>query len=604
MTRTSAAWLLAILALASCGPKPTFRLTTADNDRTALTSALAKRQVPSSPAPVNSAGKPRAFLVLSGKPPTIVAYDLDATTPLWRTPADLDSRIWVGGDFIVAREGHALVARDQTRGAVRWRVDLPGDFIGAAADRERAYATIHDGARWRLAAFDGASGKELWHADADGKLGAPVAQDGLVYSPYLSQWLGLVDGKTGEQLTRVRAREDEIAIVRATSQVAYYGSKRGLYRLDARSASGTRADSTFGRAVIPAELDRASYGRDTYDPVQVSYSAADRTRVLYAAEPIDTGAFVFASGGYAIHYFRYMLGFTSAGELRWAYSHPRVELVASDDTGAALVAISATGELVALDPKSGARLLSRALSPGGSVIGATFDADGWAPDAHDAQPAQTSAVLSGIVADRDARFDRVKELALVTLAKQPGGEVTKVLIDVLADPRAPQALKDRASDLLVVRADPDSLPVLVAQLAQRTDYIAGTEPQALPQVARSIAGLAGAALAPDRAEAALTALRAHLDAPTTQAPDLVFVIAAMVAIGHGSERPALVSHLWLNHAADELGGDPAWAQAIVHALADHGGPGEREVLRQVAADPRTKPPLASAVRDALAARSD
>jgi hypothetical protein len=323
--------------------------------------------------------------------------------------------------------------------------------------------------------------------------------------------------------------------------------------------------------------------------------------VLYAAEPTDTGAFVFASGGYAIHYFRYIFGFTSAGELRWAYSHPRVELVASDDTGAAIVGISAAGELVALDPKSGARLLSRPLQPGGQVIGATFDADGWAPDARDAQPAQTFAVLSGIIADRDARFDRVKELALVTLAKQPGGEVTKVLLDVLADARAPQHLKDRASDLLVARSDPDSLPVLVAQLAQRTDYITGSEPQALAQVAKSIAGLAGATLAPDRAEAALAALRAHLDAASTQAPDLVHVIAAMVAVGHGAERPALVSHLWLNHAADELGGDPAWAQAIVHALVEHGGPAEREVLRRVASDLRTKPPLASAIRDAVAA---
>ena len=44
-------------------------------------------------------------------------------------------------------------------------------------------------------------------------------------------------------------------------------------------------------------------------------------------------------------------------------------------------------------------------------------------------------------------------------------------------------------------------------------------------------------------------------------------------------------------------------KAIVLALDDHGGPGERELLRQVAADPRTKPALgARSIRDALAER--
>ena len=65
---------------------------------------------------------------------------------------------------------------------------------------------------------------------------------------------------------------------------------------------------------------------------------------------------------------------------------------------------------------------------------------------------------------------------------------------------------------------------------------------------------------------------------------------------HGTERPALWSHLLLYHADDDLGGDPAWQKAIVIALDDQGGPGERELLRHVAADPRTKPGLATLIR--------
>ncbi|HUJ57389.1 MAG TPA: hypothetical protein VLX92_02820, partial [Kofleriaceae bacterium] len=202
--------------------------------------------------------------------------------------------------------------------------------------------------------------------------------------------------------------------------------------------------------------------------------------------------------------------------------------------------------------------------------------------------------------DRDARFDRVKELAVAALARMPGGEVTTQLLAVLADPRAPDKLKDDVVALLVQRKDPDSLPVLVKQLDVHDDYIAGTEPEALGPVAKAIAGLAGKKLDPATVPGALAALRSHLDAPSTATPDLVLVIAAMAAIGGGAERAALSSHLLMYHADDDVGGDAAWDKAIVRALHDRAGPAEHELLRAVAADPRTRPGLVSAINDALA----
>ena len=142
--------------------------------------------------------------------------------------------------------------------------------------------------------------------------------------------------------------------------------------------------------------------------------------------------------------------------------------------------------------------------------------------------------------------------------------------------------------------------MLVEQLATHDDFLRKTSPLALGPVAKAIAGLGGAKLDPAAVNAALVALQSHLDAPTTQVADLVFVIDAMAAIGGGKERPALGSHLLLYHADDDLGADAAWDRAIVIALEAHGGPGERELLRQVAADPRTKPDLVAVIRDALA----
>lgn len=591
------AGVIASLAI-GCGPKAVFRLSSDENNGYALREALARRKLPASPTPVNSAGTPRVFVLAAGTPKTIVAYDLAASSVLWKADADVQSRIWVGGDFILAVEGKQLVARDQARGAPRWNVKVGGEFVGAAADKERAYLVNRDGSTWWLSAYDGATGKQLWKHDASGQLGAPAAQGGLLYVPFLSQWLTIVDGRSGEQFTRLRGVDEQISTLRVTSTVAYYGSKQGVFRLDERSASGKRSESTYGQVKIPPQLERTTYGREAYDPVQQGYTAADRARVLWSSAPSEGGPMKLAGGGYAIHYFRYVLGFGEDGELRWAYSHPRVELVASEHTGTVITGVSSTGELVAIDPQTGSVRARKNLGLASPVLGATFDADGWTPSGESEQVGAVAALVT-IARDRDARFDRVKELAVMALAKLPGPEVTSELLAVLADDRASQKLKDTVVDMLVQRKDPASLAVLTSQLAVKTDYLAGTQPDALGPVAKAISGLASIALDPKQVAPALVALQAHLDAPTTSSPELVQVIGAMAAIGGGAERPALTSHLLLYHADDDLGSDAGWQKAIVTALASKPGPVERVVLQYVASDPRTTSGLSTMIRETV-----
>jgi outer membrane protein assembly factor BamB len=602
MNRLAITVLGIALALVACGPKSMFRLTSEDNDRGAISAALAKRQLPEQPAPVNTARTPRMFVVQTGAPKTIVAYDLSASKVMWKMDADVASRIWVGGDFILALEGKQLVARDQKTGTPRWKLGIHGEFVGASADRDRAYVTWREGSdtkgTWIVAGLDASSGKELWRAPSDGELGAPSAHGGVVFSPFLRQWLYLVDGATGQQLARLRGIDEQISMVRVTSRTTFFGSRQGVFALDARAASGKRSDATYGQVKIPVQLDRTSYGVDIYDRVQTAYTASDRARVLWASLPTESGPMKFTGDSYAVHYFRYLFGFNLAGELVWAYSHPRVELVSSDHTGNAIVGISTQGEIVVLDPTTGAVRERKNLGLGQQVIGATFDADGWVPPGQ-GEKVETVAALVSIARDRDARFDRVKELAVGALAKQAGGEVTAELLAVLSDKRAPQKLKDTVVEMLAQRKDPASLPVLTDQLAMRSDFLAKTEPQSLGPVAKAIASLAGAKLDAKAVTPALAALQTHLEDPATQPAELVMVIRAMAAIGGGAERGVLASHLLLYHADDELGGDATWQTAIVTALDVHGGPGEHELLRQVAADPRTKQGLAVAIKDAL-----
>ena len=588
--------LIAVVLLAGCPQKKVFRLSADENNPYMLGQTLAQRRLPAQPSPQNTAGQPRVFVVTAGSPKTIVAYDLASGNVMWKVDADVQSRIAVGGDFIVALEGNQLVARDQARGAPRWKVGIRGKLVGAAADRDRAYVVSHGDGGYVLAAYAGANGSQLWTADAAGELGAPGAHGGVVYVPYLRQWLSILDGANGKLLTRIRGIDEQIAMLDVTSQRAYYGSKQGVFVLDEKSASGKRADATYGKVTIPSQLEGTTYGVDAYDPVQVMYTAAERKRVLWTTTTV-AGQLQLPGEGYAIHYFRYVLGFDTKGELTWAYSHPRVELVASDHTGNAIVGVASSGDVVALDPKSGAVLARKSLGTKSPVLGATFDADGWAP-AGAPEPTDVMQVLVSIARDRDARFDRVKELAVRRLAQLPGAAVTEHLLDVIADPRQPQRLKDTVVDLLMKRKDASSLPVLTKQLAVKHDYIAGTQPESLAAVARGIAGLAGTELAAKDVEAALAELEAHLAAPTTSTGELVQIIHAMTAIGGGAERPVLASHLLLYHADDNLGDDAAWQKAIVVAL-EKGGPAERAILRYCADDPRTRPKLAALIREQL-----
>lgn len=596
--------LYALALVAACGGAQTFGLTSDDNNRAALGEALSLRQLPAQPGPENALGKPLVFAVLSGKPKKLVAYDLAAGQALWTVDAEVASRVEVGDDFVVAREGDALVARDLADGKVRWQHALGGELMGAAADAERAYVVVADTAGvkpvWTLTALDADGGAVAWSEASPGQLGAPAAQGGVVMSPFLKQWLSILDARTGAPITRVRGIDEEIGFVRTTSDAAWFGSRAGVFRLDERAASGTRADSTYGSIELPKQLGNATWAPDAFDTVQAGYSAADRTRILWRGDTASAeGPLVFTGGAVVVHYFRFLFGYSTRGELRWAYSHPRVQLVASAHLGPVLGAVSATGDVVAIDPASGGVRWQGALGVDGQVLGATFDADGWAPAGEGGEPPSTVAALISIARDRDARFADVKELAVSALASLPGKEVSTELIAIIQDERTAPKLRETAVEVLVSRRDATALDAFAKALAVRGDYLAGTAPVAVAELSRAVAALAGAELDPGARAAALDALLVQLEAPETSHAALIEIVGALAAIGDGRERPALRRQLLVYRADRDFAGDPKLVKAVVDALLAHGGAEDRETVAYVAEDPRTLEPVATYAKKAL-----
>jgi len=592
--------LLAAL-LAGCGGKAVFGLSSSnDNDPQALAKALDLRQMSAAPKPIG--GSARAYVVTSGKPRHLIAFDLAGEKAAWNVAADVQSRVAVGGDFVVAREGTDLVARSASDGAVRWKMPIDGQFVGAAADDKRAYVVTQTGTdqkpTWYLIALDGGSGKQLWRTPSTGQLGAPAAQGGLVMAPFLTQWLSILDGATGAQLTRVRSTDDEITFAMTTSDAAWFGSKRSVVRLDEKAATGARGTSTTGMAKIPAQLEKATYAPDGFDAVQAGYSASDRVRILWRADA-KGDAWKWQGGGVAVHYFRYVLGLDESGAVRWAYSHPKVELVASAHTGAAIAAVSAGGEVIALDPATGAVRAHAQLDTGGApVIGATFDADGWSPSGA-GEPPSTVQALVAIARDRDARFEGVKELAVGTLAKLPGEQVTRDLLAMLADERTSAKLKETVIGVLASRDDPAGLPALIEALGVKSDVIAGTEPIAVGAVARAVGALAKQPLDEKQKAAAVDALIGQLRAPSTSVGDAVDVVHALAALGGAAAKAPLRTYLLVYRTDAEF----AKADALVAATVDAtlaAGADDRELVRFVADDARTQPAVADYAKKALA----
>ncbi len=594
---------LAAAVAAGCGPKTVYGLSSDDNDPVRLEAALASRTLGQANRPANALGKPLVFAVVGGTARKLIAYDAGAGAPLWSIDADVQSRVAVAGDVLVAREGTAVVVRKLTDGSVRATIPVAGELVGATTDGTRVYLVVHSATNgkdvWSLIAYS-LDGGEQWRNDSPGALGAPIAQGGLVLSPFLKQWLGVLDAGTGKQLTRIRGLDEEISYLRTTSDAAYFGSKTGVVRLDAKAATGSRAGSTYGTVTLPKQLAGVDFGRDAFDPVQAGYSAFDRRRVVWRADATGDG-FHFSGDLIAVHFFRFVFGLTPTGEFRWAYSHPRVELVASDHAGTTIVAIGGDGTLVALDPATGAVRANAKLEVAGPVLGATIDCDGWQPEGTDPAPS-TVAALATIARDRDARFEEIKTYAVGTMAKLEGADVTRDLIAIVVDPRTPTKLHDTVAELLITRKDPAGLPALTDALAVRPDFLTGVQPVGLVEVARAIAALGATKLDDAEVARAITALEGQaFDAATAPAARLELT-RALIAIGHGKERGRLRRELVLYRADPGFAGETDLVVAIVTSVAA-GTAEDREVVRWVAEDARSAPAVAAAAKAALSPAS-
>jgi hypothetical protein len=555
-----------------------------------------QRVMAASKPPAGRKGPPMAFLVTTQGPDgkQLVGFDLEAGKILWTEKADVKSRIAVGRTLIAHRQGESdLVGRDPQTGAVRLTVHIAATekFVGVAVDDERLYYVIQNNTPQQRTSWvvgvDGA-GHELWRTPANGSLAAPAARGGVVAAPFSYQWVVLLDGLTGKELARIRATEEQVTFVRALPDGFYYGGNKGVFKLDEKSADGSRKGGTFAEANLGSEQVRTFYYWDGYQLAQSDYSAFDRNRLLWRTEGdhfADDAAFVYS--------YRYLFALDAKkGELRWAWVHPRVDVVSADDGGPAIVFAAQDGDVGVIDAKTGAQRAS--WKTGLRLAGASFDIDGWKPSVS-GEPPHVLKALESIVWDRDARFTAVKVFAATALGALAGKEADAALLKIVrAAKDVPPLVQKRAGEALVARKSADLGPLLVDALKVHEDYLNDTHAVGVDVMAQAAAALKLTEAAPLLAQ--------HLADPATPQSSLDEIVAALASLGGKDARRALKEFLLTYRGDPSYFGSPAPLTAAGEGLLRTGDVEDRRTVDYVAGDKWTLSPVAKYLQKALEKR--
>jgi len=591
--------LLPLFLVAGCGTtafSPHFR----DNNLEDLKNALAGMSTEPTAAPMNATGRSLAFVVTEA-PTEILAYDLQSNKVMWRVKAPLTTRVVVGRSSIFHGEGKdKIVARSLESGELLWSTTLAGGdrLLGVTTDGENVYYVSErvkrssGGEIAYLASLKGSSGGERWVQASSGRLGAPVAYGGRLFVPLRSQSLAVVDTSNGTELARIRSKDETLLWVRRSPAGLLYGGKNGVYKLDERSVSGTQKGSTFTAAALPKSV-RPAYWWDGYNASLAGYTAYDRNRLLWQLAP--TGQ-QFVDQTIFVHNYRFFFAFDTTvtdpkkSPLRWAYSYPRHDVVASTFTGKALVLVTDNGNLIVLDPATGVPVAKQELKT--KVRGATFDAAGFvaASPPADAKPDLRQA-LTQIIWDPDRRFGAVKLFCVDELSRLAGGDISRDLVKIVTYEDVDPVVYKRAGEALVARHDKQAIPLYLETLKSHYNFVEGTRSKAVDIMARALGDLkAGEAVRP---------LLQHLADHETPLPAVVEVVKALADIGDKSILEPFRDFLLTYRCDPIFTKAPAALNQVAEALLRLGGEDERQLLSFVENDPHTLLSLRNYLGEAL-----
>lgn len=600
--------LLWVAPLIGCAEAP-FSVHRSDNDLSSLRPAVAKIQTATA-AKETLSGTSRKMVFLALGPErkfgsteknaavetTLLGYDLTEQKERFAVASDVRSRFVVSQGVVMYREGASdLVLRDVTNGSVRARLPLEAGetLAGLSSDEKQLYYVTWkktgQQSKSQLTALS-PSGAVLWSLPAQGSMGAPASRGGLLAVPYRYQNVVLLDAQTGQELSRIRQKDEQIGFVRAGQSGFLYGiGTQGAGFLDEKSVHGEKKAISYVAPKL-GENVRVFLHWDGYRPEQTDFSAFDRNRLLWDVESKEN-KLAFAESQTVLHSYRFLFGMDAQqGTVRWAYAHPRTTLMASEIVGDTVLFVSSDGEIGGLQTVAGKKVLSQRVTPkpGQVVLGASFDAAGL--------PTQTTElgkteplldVLRGIVFDRDSSFLSVKVFAVQALGKVKDQQAAADLVRVITADGMPTKIAEAAGEALVRRKDDpkETAALVVAALRQTYDHLEDKRPRGIGVLAKVAAAL--------RLPEAVPVLADRLLDPSTPQNALRDVVVALSTIGGKEALVALRKVLFLYRSDPAFGTDPEILRRAGDGVLAIGGETERRLLRYLSMEPHTLPAIAT-----------
>jgi hypothetical protein len=527
-------------------------------------------------APQAGDGSPgESSLVAStqGSPAELVLYDLARGRLRWRVPLAATSRPELLGDLVLVASTGSLIGLEAQTGRERFRF-ARGDcnYLGAAREGQRIYFTCIDapalagqGVGARLIALDAGSGNELWQRHAAGALGRPAARAGLVLVPWQHQNLTVVDGNSGHELARLRARDDVIEWVQTGAAGVLFGHRR-IYRLGPDGYGGGREQQSglsLASETLPGQPTPVS---SAYLPEPGSRSARGRIALHFAPEPAGEAGARVAGDRYYFVFYRYVFAYDASSRLMWTRLLPS-DAIAGRAVPSGLVSVLEDGRVQLLGRDDGEPAAQ--LSVGASLAAASVLGDGPAATPPPAvQRASLRESLTLLALDTDARLVPARNFAVAKLAALDDGLATRDLLRIYEQSTAPPELKRAAADALRTRRV--GLEHLIDALQWRYDFIEQSRPAPLAVIVP--------ALIDARDSRAIPGLLARLIDHETPAAVLPTLVRGIVELGDERVVDPLAAWLRLYRADSSFAADPEPLLEAARGIALHGAGSGRALL--------------------------
>jgi outer membrane protein assembly factor BamB len=445
--------------------------------------------------------------------------------PQWTATHALDARPVITGGVVVASGDGEIAAFDAASGKQLWTRPTGGvPFIGAGDDGENTAITLSRGGGSTLLVV-GRDGSVKSQRETDKALGEPAVLGGIVFVPWANQYVSALDVQSGDEIGRVTLR-DKVSRAMSIGGTLYFG-ELAFVRFDDNIVEASRGHASrvgLPSRELPGTPRLLTPGTEKTPPFA---NATDRARLFGrpdgAANPlaVDSGRF-YAS------YFRLVLGFEATkGQLAWVRTQPR-DVIGGEAVMGGVVLCDEDGTIIVFDSQTGQTSMEKPI--GEPIKSCVVHADTFRAPKAPAQASTMGQQITEAVTLREATLATAQRLLLRELATVSDEGATKTLIDIASDPRSVAFLAADARAVLATRRSGASF--MLAALGKHYDYLHDvlTSPPVGP-LAEALGAMKEGKAAP--------LLAGYLLDPAITDDDVKRAAAALAIIGTDKEMPTL-----------------------------------------------------------------